>query len=158
MPEYAVAVDIYGSKVHVAEYKAPPGVAEEAAARRLEEVRAALPTVFESGADDIVFKQRRRQRGARRLVLIGRRGAHTDDRKAAVRALRAEGVERIALGGELPWIVDAKPSSVSVGAVSGGLTRRMRWSDELAREITYSPAGLSHTMQLERPTTVALFE
>jgi 23S rRNA (guanine2445-N2)-methyltransferase / 23S rRNA (guanine2069-N7)-methyltransferase len=63
MPEYAVAVDIYGDQVHVAEYRAPSGVAEEAAAQRLEEIRAALPRVLEIPQEHIVFKQRRRQRG-----------------------------------------------------------------------------------------------
>ena len=51
MPEYAVAVDIYGDHVHVAEYKAPAGVSPDAAARRLEEVRAALPVALDIDAD-----------------------------------------------------------------------------------------------------------
>ena len=63
MPEYAVAVDIYGDRVHVAEYQAPSGVAEDAAAQRLEEIRAALPRVLEVPQEHMVFKQRRRQRG-----------------------------------------------------------------------------------------------
>ena len=40
MPEYAVAVDIYGDAVHVAEYQAPKGIDPDAADRRLAEVRA----------------------------------------------------------------------------------------------------------------------
>ena len=64
MPEYAVAVDLYGDQVHVAEYQAPSGVNPEAAARRLDEVRAALPEALGVPASAIVFKQRRRQRGA----------------------------------------------------------------------------------------------
>jgi 23S rRNA (guanine2069-N7)-methyltransferase / 23S rRNA (guanine2445-N2)-methyltransferase len=64
MPEYAVAVDIYGDQVHVAEYQAPAGVNPDAAARRLEEVRAALPQALGVSATDIVYKQRRRQRGS----------------------------------------------------------------------------------------------
>ena len=64
MPEYAVAVDIYGKHVHVAEYKAPRGVDPRAAERRLDEVRAALPAALAVEADDIVYKQRSRQRGA----------------------------------------------------------------------------------------------
>ncbi len=65
MPEYAVAVDIYGEHAHVAEYQAPSGVDPEAARRRLEEVRAALPGALQLPAEAIVFKQRRRQRGTR---------------------------------------------------------------------------------------------
>ena len=63
MPEYAVTVDIYADFVHVAEYRAPPGVDESAAARRLEEVMNALPVALERPAEHIVLKQRQRQRG-----------------------------------------------------------------------------------------------
>jgi len=64
MPEYAVAVDVYGERVQVAEYQAPPGVDPEAAQRRLAQVRAVLPEALEIPPGAIVFKQRRRQRGA----------------------------------------------------------------------------------------------
>jgi 23S rRNA (guanine2445-N2)-methyltransferase / 23S rRNA (guanine2069-N7)-methyltransferase len=64
MPEYAVAVDIYGDRACVAEYQAPQGVAPEAAARRLAEVQAALPGALGLAPDRIVYKQRRRQRGS----------------------------------------------------------------------------------------------
>ena len=74
MPEYAVAVDIYGSQVHVAEYQAPRGVDPEAAARRLDDVRAALPGALEVEAQDIVYKQRRRQRGAEQYEKQASRG------------------------------------------------------------------------------------
>jgi 23S rRNA (guanine2445-N2)-methyltransferase / 23S rRNA (guanine2069-N7)-methyltransferase len=63
MPEYAVAVDIYGERVCVAEYQAPRGVDPDAAQRRLEDVQAALPDALGVAADGIVYKQRRRQRG-----------------------------------------------------------------------------------------------
>ncbi len=63
MPEYAVAVDVYGDALHVAEYQAPVSIDPEAAARRLEEVRQALPQVFEIPEARIAWKQRRRQRG-----------------------------------------------------------------------------------------------
>jgi 23S rRNA (guanine2445-N2)-methyltransferase / 23S rRNA (guanine2069-N7)-methyltransferase len=64
MPEYAVAVDIYGDHVHVAEYQAPKQVAEEAAQRRLDEVRSALPAALGVDPQHIVYKQRSRQRGS----------------------------------------------------------------------------------------------
>ena len=64
MPEYAVAVDVYGDAVHVAEYQAPKGVDADAAERRLGEVRAALPEALGVAPEQIVYKQRRRQRGA----------------------------------------------------------------------------------------------
>jgi 23S rRNA (guanine2445-N2)-methyltransferase / 23S rRNA (guanine2069-N7)-methyltransferase len=74
MPEYAVAVDIYAGRVHVAEYKAPAGVAEDAAARRLREVRSAIPEVLGVAPEAIVFKQRRRQRGKDQYEKRGRSG------------------------------------------------------------------------------------
>ncbi len=64
MPEYAVAVDVYGDYVHVAEYKAPATIPEETAERRLQEVRAALPQALDVPAERVVFKQRARQRGS----------------------------------------------------------------------------------------------
>ncbi len=64
MPEYAVAVDLYDGFAHVAEYRAPKGVAEDAAARRLAEIVAALPQALGLPEDHIVYKQRSRQRGA----------------------------------------------------------------------------------------------
>jgi len=63
MPEYAVAVDVYGERVCVAEYQAPKGVDPDAARRRLQDVQAALPDALGVAAADIVYKQRRRQRG-----------------------------------------------------------------------------------------------
>lgn len=63
MPEYAVAVDLYGDAVHVAEYQAPGGVDPDAAERRLDEVRAALPQALGVPPQKIVYKERRRQRG-----------------------------------------------------------------------------------------------
>ncbi len=63
MPEYAVAVDIYGDRVHVAEYQAPRGVDAAAAAQRLQEVRAALPAALQVAEGAVVYKQRQRQRG-----------------------------------------------------------------------------------------------
>ncbi|CAA0118381.1 Ribosomal RNA large subunit methyltransferase K/L [Halioglobus japonicus] len=63
MPEYSVAVDIYGEYVHVAEYQAPKSISPEVAEQRLDEVRSALPTALAVAPDNIVYKQRSRQRG-----------------------------------------------------------------------------------------------
>lgn len=63
MPEYAVAVDIYGDQVHVAEYQAPRDVDPAAAAARLAEVQAALPAALDVSPEHIVYKVRQRQRG-----------------------------------------------------------------------------------------------
>lgn len=74
MPEYAVAVDVYGAQIHVAEYKAPRGVDPDAAARRLAEVRAALPAALDIAAENIVYKQRQRQRGVEQYEKQASRG------------------------------------------------------------------------------------
>ncbi len=74
MPEYAVAVDIYGEHVHVAEYQAPKEVSAEAAQRRLEEVRSALPAALGIAAENIVYKQRSRQRGTEQYTKQDSRG------------------------------------------------------------------------------------
>ncbi|MEH6571090.1 MAG: bifunctional 23S rRNA (guanine(2069)-N(7))-methyltransferase RlmK/23S rRNA (guanine(2445)-N(2))-methyltransferase RlmL [Halioglobus sp.] len=63
MPEYAVAVDVYGDQLHVAEYQAPKGIDPEAAARRLQEVVDALPQATGVPQSAISYKQRQRQRG-----------------------------------------------------------------------------------------------
>ncbi len=63
MPEYAVAVDLYGDQVHVAEYQAPRDVDPAAAAARLAEVQAALPAALGVDPGHIVYKVRQRQRG-----------------------------------------------------------------------------------------------
>ncbi len=63
MPEYAVAVDIYGEAIHVQEYAPPASVDEQAARRRLGEVRQALLLRYPDSADKLFFKQRRRQKG-----------------------------------------------------------------------------------------------
>src|SRR5690606_33130393 len=42
IPEYAVAVDIYGDAIHVQEYAPPASVDEQAAKRRLGDVREAV--------------------------------------------------------------------------------------------------------------------
>ena len=74
MPEYAVAVDVYGDHAHVAEYQAPKAVSTEAAQRRLEEVRSALPVALGIPAENIVYKQRSRQRGAGQYMKQDSRG------------------------------------------------------------------------------------
>jgi len=74
MPEYAVAVDIYGEYVHVAEYKAPTSVSGAAAQRRLEEIRLAVPEALDVPAERVVYKERSRQRGASQYTRQGSRG------------------------------------------------------------------------------------
>lgn len=62
IPEYAVAVDVYGDWVHVAEYRAPDTVDPAKAEQRLRDVLAAVPAVLEVPAQRVVVKQRLRQK------------------------------------------------------------------------------------------------
>lgn len=87
MPEYAVAVDIYAGRVHVAEYQAPRGVDPEAAARRLDEVRAALPEALGVSGDSIVYKQRRRLRGTDQYEKQGSRNEMLSVQEGSARLL-----------------------------------------------------------------------
>jgi 23S rRNA (guanine2445-N2)-methyltransferase / 23S rRNA (guanine2069-N7)-methyltransferase len=87
MPEYSVAVDIYGEYVHVAEYQAPKTIAPEVAERRLDEVRAALPTALGVATGNIVYKQRSRQRGKEQYTRQDSRGELLAVREGAAQLL-----------------------------------------------------------------------
>ncbi|MEZ5528910.1 MAG: bifunctional 23S rRNA (guanine(2069)-N(7))-methyltransferase RlmK/23S rRNA (guanine(2445)-N(2))-methyltransferase RlmL [Porticoccaceae bacterium] len=63
MPEYAVAVDIYGDAIHVQEYAPPAKIDEEQANRHLSEVRKALLALYPDSRGKLFFKERRRQKG-----------------------------------------------------------------------------------------------
>ncbi len=62
IPEYAVAVDVYGKWIHVQEYKAPGSVSAEAALKRLQDIIYVLPSIFNVSAENIFLKQRQRQK------------------------------------------------------------------------------------------------
>lgn len=63
MPEYALAIDIYGSRVHVQEYVAPKDIDPRQAERRLMEALTVLPQVLDVASDHIYLKRRQRQAG-----------------------------------------------------------------------------------------------
>ncbi len=65
MPEYAVAIDIYGEHAHVQEYQAPATVSPEQARYRLHQVLRTLPTVLAIPPEQIHLKVRAPQKGAR---------------------------------------------------------------------------------------------
>jgi 23S rRNA (guanine2445-N2)-methyltransferase / 23S rRNA (guanine2069-N7)-methyltransferase len=87
MPEYAVAVDLYGAQVHVAEYQAPRGVDPAAAARRLAEVKAAVPVALQVPEQAVVYKERRRQRGSEQYRKQADRGELLSVREGRARLL-----------------------------------------------------------------------
>ncbi|MGO2234137.1 bifunctional 23S rRNA (guanine(2069)-N(7))-methyltransferase RlmK/23S rRNA (guanine(2445)-N(2))-methyltransferase RlmL [Marinomonas sp. UCMA 3892] len=63
MPEYSVAIDIYGNWAHVQEYQAPKSVDPEKAKQRLFEVMSAIPTALNISESNVILKQRQRQTG-----------------------------------------------------------------------------------------------
>ncbi|MBE9539579.1 MAG: bifunctional 23S rRNA (guanine(2069)-N(7))-methyltransferase RlmK/23S rRNA (guanine(2445)-N(2))-methyltransferase RlmL [Proteobacteria bacterium] len=87
MPEYAVAVDVYGENLHVAEYQAPKEVDEEAASRRMAEVVAALPEALAIAPEAISYKRRQRQRGLRQYEKEDSRGELNSVREGQARLL-----------------------------------------------------------------------
>lgn len=63
MPEYAVAVDLYGDAVHVQEYAAPDSIDPVDAHARLQDVLAVIPGVLSIPPEKVFLKLRLRQRG-----------------------------------------------------------------------------------------------
>nr|WP_298378427.1 bifunctional 23S rRNA (guanine(2069)-N(7))-methyltransferase RlmK/23S rRNA (guanine(2445)-N(2))-methyltransferase RlmL [uncultured Halomonas sp.] len=63
MPEYALAVDVYGDRVHVQEYAPPKSVNAAQAQRRLMDALGVIPEALEVRPDHIYLKQRERQTG-----------------------------------------------------------------------------------------------
>ena len=75
MPEYAVAIDVYGDYLHIAEYAAPKSVSEADATRRFNEVVDACQVVFNvSDRAEFGLKRRERQRGIRQYERVSQRG------------------------------------------------------------------------------------
>lgn len=63
MPEYALAVDVYGERVHVQEYAPPRSVDSSQAQRRLLDALGVIPEVLGVRPESVYFKQRERQVG-----------------------------------------------------------------------------------------------
>ncbi|WP_249977079.1 bifunctional 23S rRNA (guanine(2069)-N(7))-methyltransferase RlmK/23S rRNA (guanine(2445)-N(2))-methyltransferase RlmL [Vreelandella olivaria] len=63
MPEYALAVDRYGDRVHVQEYVAPSSINPAQAQKRLFDALEVLPDALEVDPSNIYVKRRERQTG-----------------------------------------------------------------------------------------------
>ncbi|GGY05472.1 ribosomal RNA large subunit methyltransferase K/L [Litchfieldella qijiaojingensis] len=63
MPEYALAIDVYGDRVHVQEYAPPKSIDPSQAQRRLLDALGVIPDVLGVKAEHVHFKQRERQAG-----------------------------------------------------------------------------------------------
>ena len=63
IPEYNVAIDVYGDYLVIQEYAAPKSIDSEKAAKRLQEVIYWAPKVLEVSTDKVVLKTRAKQKG-----------------------------------------------------------------------------------------------
>lgn len=63
LPDFALAIDLYGEWAHVQEYAAPPHIDPRKAAARLGAALDVLPAALELDPEKIAVKVRRRQRG-----------------------------------------------------------------------------------------------
>lgn len=63
IPDYAVAVDVYGEHAHVQEYAAPKEIEAERAESRLRDVMAVVPEVLGIPREQVHLKIRERSRG-----------------------------------------------------------------------------------------------
>lgn len=87
MPEYAVAIDIYGDWVHVQEYAAPRSVDADKAQSRLLDVLAAIPSALGVSPDKVVVKRRERQSGLSQYERQASKGEFMEVREGNVKLL-----------------------------------------------------------------------
>lgn len=87
MPEYALAVDIYGDWVHVQEYAPPRSIDPEKAQARLLDALAAIPVALGIPSDKVVVKRRERQTGTRQYERQGSEGRFMEVQEGGVRLL-----------------------------------------------------------------------
>ncbi len=62
LPDYALAIDCYGSNLHVQEYAAPKSIDPEKAQQRLQDAVNAIKILFKHSDKQIVIKKRQRQK------------------------------------------------------------------------------------------------
>ncbi|MDG3088094.1 bifunctional 23S rRNA (guanine(2069)-N(7))-methyltransferase RlmK/23S rRNA (guanine(2445)-N(2))-methyltransferase RlmL [Vibrio hannami] len=63
LPEYNVAIDVYGDNIVIQEYAAPKNIPEEKAKRRLTDVIRATTQVTDTPANNVVLKTREKKKG-----------------------------------------------------------------------------------------------
>lgn len=87
MPEYAVAVDLYGDWVHVQEYAAPRSVDADRAQARLLDALAAIPQALDIPREQVVVKRRERQTGLRQYERQANQGEFFEVSEGGVKLL-----------------------------------------------------------------------
>ena len=71
LPDYAVAIDIYGNHVHVQEYAPPKSIDPEKAVQRISDVMQVTPQVLQVPVKHVVLKLRQKQRGTQQYEAHG---------------------------------------------------------------------------------------
>ncbi|MFU2623315.1 bifunctional 23S rRNA (guanine(2069)-N(7))-methyltransferase RlmK/23S rRNA (guanine(2445)-N(2))-methyltransferase RlmL [Pseudomonas aeruginosa] len=87
MPEYALAVDIYGDWVHVQEYAAPKSIDPAKAQARLFDALAAIPQTLGVAQERVVVKRRERQAGKKQYERQSSEGKFLEVGEGDVRLL-----------------------------------------------------------------------
>jgi 23S rRNA (guanine2445-N2)-methyltransferase / 23S rRNA (guanine2069-N7)-methyltransferase len=88
LPQYAVAIDIYGERwVHVQEYAPPSEIDPDRALRRVEDAVAVVSEVLRIDAERVFLKRRQKQRGAEQYQRIGTRGERHEVSESGLRFL-----------------------------------------------------------------------
>ncbi len=71
LPDYAVAIDLYGDHVHVQEYAPPKSIDPDKAVQRLNDVMQVIPQVLGVPASQVALKLRQKQRGTQQYEAHG---------------------------------------------------------------------------------------
>jgi len=87
MPEYAVAIDLYGDWVHVQEYAAPRSIDPEKAQSRLFDALAAIPQALGIDKSKVVVKRRERQSGSKQYTRQAAQGQFMEVNEGGVKLL-----------------------------------------------------------------------
>lgn len=87
MPEYAVAIDLYGDWVHVQEYAAPRSIDPEKAQSRLFDALAAIPQALGIDKSKVVVKRRERQSGSKQYTRQAAQGQFMEVSEGGVKLL-----------------------------------------------------------------------
>ena len=87
MPEYSMAVDLYGDWVHVQEYAAPKSIDPEKAKERMFDAIAAIPQALGVDKSKVVIKRRERQSGTKQYQRQATQGQFMEVSEGGVKLL-----------------------------------------------------------------------
>jgi 23S rRNA (guanine2445-N2)-methyltransferase / 23S rRNA (guanine2069-N7)-methyltransferase len=87
MPEYSMAVDLYGDWVHVQEYAAPKSIDPEKAKARMFDAIAAIPQALGVDKSKVVIKRRERQSGTKQYQRQAEQGKFIEVNEGGVKLL-----------------------------------------------------------------------